>query len=273
MSRELVAAEAWYHRSCYREYTRAPNEKKSDIENTVDHEGQRDDLMNEAFEELFTYIRTDLLENPRLITMVELKEILLSFMRAKGISGEVPAKNLKRKLQAEFGEILQFEDLLNNNKLTIIPSTLSKVHLAKECLELSKRLKKREASSGRDATIKEAGLDIREAVRSHKIESHWPPKPSDLYEYAVSLPGKFDTFLYTLLTGNTQPPVEYPQRIQRLVNSFGQDIVYAVTAGKQRPPKQVLPYAVKTLTNNVEFIQMLNRCGRDMVYPILRSRK
>ena len=38
VSRELVAAEAWYHRSCYREYTRAPNEKKSDIENTVDLE-------------------------------------------------------------------------------------------------------------------------------------------------------------------------------------------------------------------------------------------
>jgi len=115
--------------------------------------------------------------------------------------------------------------------------------------------------------IKEAALDIREAVRSHKIESHWPPKPSDLCESAVKLPKKLETFLYTVLTGNTQPLEEYPQRIQRLVNSFGQDIVYAVTGGKQRPPKQVLlPYAVKTLTNNVELIQMLNRCGHGISY-------
>ena len=40
--------------------------------------------------------------------------MLLSFMRAKGISSEAPAKNLKRKLKAEFGEVLQFEDLLDN---------------------------------------------------------------------------------------------------------------------------------------------------------------
>lgn len=59
VSRELVAAEAWYHRSCNREYTRAPNETKSDIEITVDLEAQCDDLMNEAFE--VSYIRTDLL--------------------------------------------------------------------------------------------------------------------------------------------------------------------------------------------------------------------
>ena len=265
MSRELVAAEAWYHRSCYREYTRPPNETSTVNTTGAASEEETEDLRNEAFEELFAYIRSDLLKNPRLISMVELKEMLLSFKRAKVISSEAPAKNLKRKLKAEFGEVLQFEDLLDNNKLIIIQSTLSKVHLAKECLELTKQLEKKSSSS--DAKIKETGLSIREAVRNHKIESHWPPKPSDFCENAVSLPEKLETFLYILLTGNPQPPVEYPLRIQRLVNSFGQDIGYAVTAGNQKPPKQVLlPYAVKTLTNNVELIQLLNRCGHGIAY-------
>ena len=64
----------------------------------------------------------------------------------------------------------------------------------------------------------------------------------------------------TLLTGNTEITTEYPRRVQRLVNSSGQDIIFGVTGGRQKPPKQILlSYAVKTLTNAVELIQMLNR--------------
>ena len=54
----------------------------------------------------------------------------------------------------------------------------------------------------------------------------WPPKPSELCETAVSLPPELDAFLCTLLTGNTEITTEYPHRVRRLVNSFGQDIVY-----------------------------------------------
>jgi hypothetical protein len=40
-----------------------------------------------------------------------------------------------------------------------------------------------------------------------------------------------------------------------------------VSGGRQKPPKQILlPYAVKSLTNNVELIQMLNRCGHGIAY-------
>ena len=60
----------------------------------------------------------------------------------------------------------------------------------------------------------------------------WPPKPSELCESAINLPGELDAFLYTLLTGNTEIPTEYTHRVQRLVNSFGQDIIYGVTEGR-----------------------------------------
>ena len=94
----------------------------------------------------------------------------------------------------------------------------------------------------------------------------WPPKPSELCENAVNLPPELDAFLCTL-TGNTEITTEYPHRVRRLVNSFGQDIIYGVTGGRQKPPKQILlPYAVKTLTNNVELIQTLNRCGYGTTY-------
>ena len=71
----------------------------------------------------------------------------------------------------------------------------------------------------------------------------------------------------TLLTGNTENTTEYPRRVQRLVNSSGQDIIFGVTGGRQKPPKQILlPYAVKTLTNAVELIQVLNRREHGIAY-------
>ena len=91
----------------------------------------------------------------------------------------------------------------------------------------------------------------------------------ELCENAVNLPPELDAFLSTLLTGNTEITTEYPHRVRRLVNSFGQDIIYGVTGGRQKPPKHILlPYAVKTLTNmyNVELIQMLNRRGHGIAY-------
>jgi len=46
------------------------------------------------------------------------------------------------------------------------------------------------------------------------------------------------------------------------MKSFVQDLMFRVSRGKIKPSKQIpLPYAVKTLTDNVERIQILNRCG------------
>ena len=80
-------------------------------------------------------------------------------------------------------------------------------------------------------------------------------------ENVVNLPPEQDAFLCTLLTESTEITTEYSHRVRRLVSSFGQDI-YGVTGGRQKPPKQMpLPYAAKTLTNDVELIWMLTDVG------------
>jgi len=56
------------------------------------------------------------------------------------------------------------------------------------------------------------------------------------------------------------------------MKSFAQDLMFGVSRGKIKPPKQILlPYAVKTLTNDVELIQMLNRCGHGIAYSQLEE--
>ena len=54
---------------------------------------------------------------------------------------------------------------------------------------------------------------------------------------AVNIPVELKAFLYTLLTGNTEIPIEYPQQVQRLINSFRQNI-YGVSGGRQKPPSK-----------------------------------
>ena len=91
----------------------------------------------------------------------------------------------------------------------------------------------------------------------------WPPRPSDLAESAMNVPKELNSFLQTLMIGKKEwPDEDCHQRVQRLMKSFAQDLMFGESRGKIKAPKQILlPYAVKTLTNNVVFIQMLNRCG------------
>ena len=71
----------------------------------------------------------------------------------------------------------------------------------------------------------------------------------------------------TSLTGNTEPQKFCSQRVQCLANSFRQDLVFGVTNGGVEAPKHMLlPYAVKSLTNNVELTQIINLFGCGVSY-------
>ena len=89
----------------------------------------------------------------------------------------------------------------------------------------------------------------------------------------MNVPKELDSFLQTLMTGKKEWPDEgcHP-RVQRLMKSFAQDLMFGESRGKIKPPKQILlPYAVKTLTSNVVPIQMLNRCGHGIAYSQLEE--
>ena len=52
--------------------------------------------------------------------------------------------------------------------------------------------------------------------------------------------------------------------------SMAQDIVYNMNGGKVKTPKSVLlPSVIKTLTNNTEIINIINRLGHGVLYSIL----
>ena len=78
----------------------------------------------------------------------------------------------------------------------------------------------------------------------------------------------------TLLTGSDNPDRadSGTKRVQHLVQSFGQDIVYAVTCGKMKPTKHIaLSFSVKSLTGNVELISILKRLGHCVAYSQMQG--
>ena len=83
-SRDLVAAEAWYHGQCYRDYTRTDKVGKCSV---LKSESDSDEISycnieSRAYDKLFEFIRSDFLENPRLIKMIDLREKFISYMRS-----------------------------------------------------------------------------------------------------------------------------------------------------------------------------------------------
>ena len=98
-SRELVAAEAHYHKTCYRDYNyySQPSNKSGTVE---DGDQTYADVEDDAYQMLFANLRDELLPNPRVLTMVELRGSLVLYMKAHGVE-EVQVstkKPIRRKL-------------------------------------------------------------------------------------------------------------------------------------------------------------------------------
>ena len=79
-SREIVAAEAHYHRSCYRGYTRP---KKQGLRCDISDDTQ--DAEFNAFRDLFEHIRAEVLEKQRVIPMTEVTNQFELLTRQRGI--------------------------------------------------------------------------------------------------------------------------------------------------------------------------------------------
>ena len=241
VSRDIVAAEACYlyHRSCYRDYTRPAKSTSTSSKSSLDDEHAQVD--SSAYEMLFDYIRTDILDNPRVVKLSDLSAKLMNLMNEKGVSAikDSTKTHVRRKLETEFGGLLHFEDLLGNNRVFIIPDNLSRNHLAGDLISL--QLTQCKEKGSRTEEIRRVALELRKAIQSTGSEEmSWPPKASELNEDAIRTPEDVKHFLVTLLTGSSsyKPNDPCQEKDQRLVNSFGQDWIFAVTNGRQKPPKQ-----------------------------------
>lgn len=263
VSRDLVAAEGHYHRSCYRLYTKEDIPKNvSACDECDDVEAQYDAAVQSSFDELFQFIRVELFANPKVMSMTDLTSRLTASMESKGIIHVKNAtkKHIRRKLEHEFGGALHIipDD---NGKLLLYPDNLSMRELVKENHNL--KIKDKDA-------VARVAIHLRADIKEQDVPQSWPPDVKS-EEECPTIPESLSVFLCYLLTG-CHDVLHATQRVQRLVQSFGQDIVYAVTCGSVKPSKHIiLPFSVKSLTGNVELINILNRLGHCVSYSQLEE--
>ena len=141
----------------------------------------------------------NVLMTPNLIRLTDLTQTMVSYMKDLGIkeTKESSKTHLRRKLEAEFGSLLQFEDLLGNNRVFIIPVNLSRLQLAKEVARLQQLQCEGQASLMDD--IRRVALEVRKAICCKENDMSWPPKPSQLTEEEINLPDEVRVFLATLI--------------------------------------------------------------------------
>ena len=263
-SRELVAAEGHYHISCYRSYTRGQPVASSGL---ADAEDNADDhyktAETQAHEELFSYIRSQLLPCQDTVPMATLRQQRFEeSMSCHGINivTNSSRKNLRRKIENELGESIHIcpDD---NGKLLVCTNSLSKSDLVKRTHALQVELDAMRAQSV--ALVAKAALLLRNDIKQNEINQTWPP---DVEQDKDIIPQSVIKFLQTLLTGKTDYP-QPPERVECLTTSLGSDLVSTVTGGKTKLPKHImLPFAVKSLTGNTELICTLNRLGHGVSY-------
>lgn len=278
-SREIVAAEAHYHRSCYREYTRhldrphhtTTDDMNDEMESTDD--GTYTTAERDSYVELFEYIREEVLTSPDVITLSNLTSRLTLTMKYKGATDIKPSTrtHIRRKLEREFGSSIHiFPD--DKGKLLLVPDNLSVFELAKMYHATKQELERwRKKSTDDNSVIDKASSIMRASIKSMDNQNVWPYHPADTNKDAVIVPNELKQFFGNLLTSKFNK-TSTSQKVDLLIESFSQDLIYAVTGGQHKPPKHILlACGVKTLTGNVELIQILNRLGHTISYSQLQE--
>ena len=131
-SRDIVAAEAHYHASCYKSYTNIKTKERDHVsDNEVVNSSQVTDMLSyevaevEAYVQLFHYIRNEVIPHKKVILVAQLTEKLEAFMSSKGEALKTASKkNIRRRLESELGSSIHIFSN-DSGKLLLVPDSLS----------------------------------------------------------------------------------------------------------------------------------------------------
>ena len=206
VSRELVAAEACYHRTCYRSYTRP--EASSSVNPDMSSESPDDEyarLDSDAYQMLFDFIRSDVIENEKVVRLSEMTQLLVQYLMSLEAKECKPStkKHIKRNIEAEFNELIKFENLLDNNRVQVlIPNSLTPVQITRNVLNILMTEKEDKGSTTKISNIQKVAADIRDAIGNEENKMSWPPRPSELNDSAIEVLEKLSFYLVPSIWSN-----------------------------------------------------------------------
>ena len=280
---DLIALEVCYHRSCYRKYInlKIPEEGKNQSDETDSIQ-----IYDEAFEELRKEIEMRLFESLEVLKMSTLKAKYVELLSRKGVHNpDYRCEKLKARLKRSFGEKVGFWHPRHRSETELIYYDEVPKGQVVECGFNSCE---EEAFAGEgdrpvnviSSEIYHCAKTVRAAILNYDAKMPWPPNATDLKEFDVALPPVVHNLLTWILTddkdnqpiyNNDRVTIKDPA-VHRLVHSFGQDLIYSISKGRQKTPKHVaLPITIKNITGCKEVITLLNRFGHGISYEQVLS--
>ncbi len=212
---ELIAKEAHYHFTCYRDYVRIrsndESQQGSSAEVVCDIEGEQDVTGDDDLTDLYKCLN-DLHQNLRYTTLKSLQSLV------KTKSGK---KNLKRTIENKSND---FVFLSSGRDILMYPSSWKTNDIVRKLYEAETKLMEIDQAKEPKAIVHQSGSIMRNEVKNIDYTMPWPPSPEDLNAIDFQIPEHLDSFLSVLISGNNNPQSD---RVNRLKLSFAQDLIYA----------------------------------------------
>ncbi len=243
---DLIAKEFRKHEKCYRDYTRVVRESAYETE-------KDEDELKGNFDAVISIVDNDVLLGQQCISV---ETLMIEY------EGDIGTKQsryrLKERLRKHYAEKLVF----------LQPEYhAAQVVISKECLH--GQIFSRNSTFFKEFTVQKAALILRDSVLE-AIENvpnlPWPPTVDSLGSIDRKCPDILGLFFKTLLSQKDSHNV-IGERVERLVDSFSQDIMHAVSKGKFLTLKHAaVGLGLHSLTGQKLPITILSSLGHSISY-------
>ena len=249
---DLIAKEFQKHEKCYLEYTRVTRKK---AEETT---GSSEDQQLGDYEAVLSLVENDIIGGQQCLSMETL------MIKYTGNSGtKQGGYKLKERLSKSFGDQLVFLQAAYHSAQVVISS---------KCLH--HQILSRNSPSIQQFTIKRAALYLQESVLKFLEDVDplpWPPTVESLASRERQYPELLELLFKELLSPKGSHHLT-AERVDRLIDSFSQDIMHAVSKGKYLTAKHAsLGLGLHSMTGQKLPITILARLGHSITYDTVNE--
>ena len=292
--KDLVASEARYHPSCYRNTTRFLSKKLPQ---------EKEDT---SYSESYAQFCKDVIEKQILKKQAafRMKKLTSKFkktvQKVQGIkASNYRSYNLKKRLQRTYPQLQFLRPNRRYKSEIVISRTVEAKDLAVDLVSLQEQIvssSDSDTSSGsesdtnlhrshpsqgenKDTSFSDVYFTARKlriAVQSVNVETAWPPTAQDLTLDVARLlvPAQLYNFLAWLIGALDEPSendhVTVSDQHDLLILSMAQDIIYNSSGGRKQMPKHsALAMTVRHMTGSAKLISILNDFGHSTSHSVV----
>lgn len=260
--KDLFATEAKYHKSCRVQYTQNLEKWRSASTENKAKQIQLVEAHSEAFGAVSRVIDKEIIGSNKMMKLTDLTKIYIAHLECTNFPNpKFRGEKLKAKLEThgQYKEKVAFCKLNKKGSFStyIVYNSQSDITNLVQCAyEL-----------GSKDMIQETGHYLHEEILesfAKADELRWPPSAQDLVSMNIVIPSNLETFLCHVICGK---PKSQSSKMNRLVNSIGQDICRATTNGEWKLPKHMLIcMTLRHLFRSEKLITLFNRLGHSEKY-------